>query len=145
MAVQDRYARLLTMLARILPRDELTPKSEQQPGTFSNVNSSAYTGNLDAVILRIKDGARSWDELICEFVARLEAIGQSSKLLNRYLGMNSAVRICGRLRAEGGEDPNCGDNLQHCRIWVSSCSMKSHGRCADRVLGIYDVGRPDSS
>lgn len=145
MAVQDRYARVLTMLARILPRDELTPKSEPQPDIFSNANSSACPGKLDAVILRIKDGARSWDELICEFAARFEAIGQSSKLLNRYLGMNSVVRICGLLRAEGGEDPNRGDNLQHSGNWVSSCSMKSHGRCADRVLGLYDVGRPDSS
>lgn len=86
MAVQDRYARLLNMLARILPRDELTPKSEPQPGTFSVDNSSACPGDLDTVILRIKDGARRWDELICEFVARFEAIGQSSKLLTRYLG-----------------------------------------------------------
>lgn len=74
-------------------------------------------------MLQARDRARSWDELICKFIERFEVIGQSSEVLTRYLVMNSAVRICGILRSEGGEYPNYGNNLEHCGIWVSCINM----------------------
>lgn len=89
--------RPLALHPQILPRDGLTLKSESQPGSLTNTNSSAYLGGLVTVMMPAKDRGRSRDELICDFIAKFEAILCSDELRNENLG-DSLSRRRGKFR-----------------------------------------------